>query len=94
MLLIIEIALVVASWRRGWRWWALAPHAVGISVAALTGAMVAMLGLNISDQEFALLLLPLEGTLLVALILMATTRPHGPQAPPNPPMATPDFKLP
>ncbi|HOW80679.1 MAG TPA: hypothetical protein PK406_14635 [Verrucomicrobiota bacterium] len=94
MLLIIEIALMVVSWRRGWRWWALAPLTIALGIAASMGLMAGTSGLSISENEFALLLLPLDGVVCVTLILMATTKPRGPQGPPQPPMAAPDFKLP
>jgi len=33
MLLVVEIILAVAAWRRGWKAWALAPFAVGLFLA-------------------------------------------------------------
>ena len=36
MLLILEIALAIAAWKRGWKGWALLPFGIGLAVVILT----------------------------------------------------------
>ena len=41
MLLILEVALTISAWKRGWHGWALLPLGIGIIIAIWAGATLA-----------------------------------------------------
>ena len=78
MLLIIEIALVVAAWKKGWRWRAFWPFAVACIIIVV---MVAATGGN--EASFSNLFpyfVALDVGIILALIPMAERGPRRPLA--------------
>jgi len=69
MLLIIEIALVVAAWKRGWKGLALVPIVAGFALAFMLGGAVGASG-GSEDAAFALGLLVDVG-IIATLAIMA-----------------------
>jgi len=49
MLLVLEIALTIAAWRRGWKAWALLPLAVGAGVAFTGGVLIGAVGGSVEE---------------------------------------------
>lgn len=68
MLLILEIILTVAAWRRGWKAWALLPFAVYLFLAFMFGAVIGASGGSM-DTALAVGFL-LDLTAIVTLIVM------------------------
>ena len=57
MLLVIQISLMIAVWRKGWKAWALVPLGAGFLISVLLSGVVASLGGNpTSLWPFSLLL--------------------------------------
>jgi hydrogenase/urease accessory protein HupE len=50
MLLILEIGLVIAAWKRGWKGWALMPIVIGFCAGFITGLVVGDTGG--SEEDF------------------------------------------
>ena len=75
MLLILEIALTVAAWRKGWRFRALVPLASAWVISFLMGASVGLAGGTI--DKLAPLLILLELTCTGVLIALASRSPRG-----------------
>ena len=73
MVMLIEIALTISAWRKGWKGWALLPIAIGMSVSFLMGAAAGASGGTIED------ILPLcvliELGMIVSLIVMSVKTP-------------------
>ena len=44
MLLILEIILTIAAWKRGWKGWALLPAAAGLWAAFFAGVVIGLAG--------------------------------------------------
>lgn len=82
MLLILEIWLTVAAWRKGWRGWALLPLGIGGGIAILIGAAVGASGGSIDQATPALLLFDLAciGT-LIGMVARAPRRAQLPDLP-------------
>lgn len=73
MLLILEIILTVAAWRRGWKAWALTPIAIGLSLAFVFGAAIGASG-GLMDAVVAVgLLLDLA---IIATLVAMVARPR------------------
>ena len=72
MLIIVEIILTIAAWRKGWRWLALLPLSGVLGIAFLIGFLAGAVG---SEQDLIIpcLLLDLSG--LIALIVMTAQKP-------------------
>ena len=78
-MLIIEIALSVAAWRKGWKAWALLPLGVVIGIEALIWVAVGASGGSIEQAAPMLIGLDLVG--MGVLIGLATREPHGAMLP-------------
>ena len=78
-MLIIEIALTIAAWRKGWKAWALLPLGTVIGIAALIGVAVGASGGSIEQATPVLIGLDLIG--MGVLIGLATREPHGAMLP-------------
>jgi len=72
MLIIVEIALTVMAWRRGWKAWALLPMFLGVSLSFAFGLALAASGVNNMSAilPFAVLF---DIAIIVALSCMART---------------------
>lgn len=81
MLFIVEIGLVVAAWRKGWRGLALMPLGITLGLAFLIGGAVGASGGSIEDAIPVLLLV--DFACIGVLIGMVVRAPKGVQ-----PMAT------
>lgn len=73
MLLIIEIMLTVAAWKKGWRGWALLPVAICFATAFLLGAAAGANGT--SPDDFVGIGLVLDVLLVVVLGVMIAKAP-------------------
>ncbi len=83
MLLIIEIALVVAAWKKGWKALALIPVAIPLCMGMAIGAATGPSGMS---EGTLLAALPLDVLCIVVLAVMAkrgrqTLPTTGPSAP-------------
>jgi hypothetical protein len=94
MMIIIELILTVISWHRGWRWWALLPLIIAFGIRVSMVLMVGMFAINISEDEFILLTLPLDGVVCIVLTILAVRKPRAVHSTPQLPAAAPEFKLP
>ena len=76
MLLILEVILTVVVWRRGWRWKALLPSAVGFLVAFWMGVACAASGLSQVEMHrmFVFSGFFIDLTVIGTLIWMANKR--------------------
>jgi hypothetical protein len=74
MLLIIEIILTVAAWRKGWKAWALLPVGIAMTVGFITGIAISVDGGSIDDVVGFLLVSEL--IVLGSLIVMAVRAPR------------------
>ena len=72
--LVIEIALTIAAWRRGWRWYALIPLVVAGSIGFSAGFVVGAFGGTVMSLLPYLILLDLA--CIVVLIVMVA-KPFG-----------------
>lgn len=77
MLLIVEIMLTVAAWKKGWRGWALLPVAVCFATAFLLGAAAGANGA--SPDDFVGVGLVLDILLVIALGVMIARAPAAKQ---------------
>lgn len=73
MLLILQIILTVAAWRKGWRWRALIPGALGLAFGFFIGLGIGSSGGSIEDANALFLLMDLAVT--VALVVLAIRTP-------------------
>jgi len=67
-LLILEIALTVVAWLRGWWWWALLPLGMGLATGFLVGLVVTMIGGSEALIDTVALLI--DVAVIVMLVLM------------------------
>ena len=68
MLMLIEVGLTIAAWKKGWRWFALIPLGVAVTIAFLTGFAIGMLG---GETQVAMpFFMLLDICCIVALIAM------------------------
>ena len=74
MLLIVEILLTVAVWRKGWKGWALLPVGIAWGIAFLIGMAVGAAGGIVDDLIGPCLLL--DVMVIVALIVMRVHAPN------------------
>jgi hypothetical protein len=74
MLLIIEVMLTVAVWRKGWKGWGLLP----IGIVMLTGFAAGLAGMDTGD--FLVPGLFLEGLAIAALCIMLKRAPKNAKA--------------
>jgi hypothetical protein len=75
MLLIIEIALFISAWRKGWRWRALIP------VAAMVGAAMVVLAPSIANGATLESVLPTSVIFDIGLIVwLAILRSRAPKS--------------
>lgn len=75
LLLIVEIWLTVAAWRKGWRAWSLLPLGFTLLVAAVIGAAVEVSGGSIERVDIPVSLL-LHVVCLGVLIGLAKRAPR------------------
>lgn len=69
MLLILEIALTIAAWKRGWKGWAIVPLAVAVSLGYVIGMVIVAQGGSMEDIiPFTLVG---DGVCIVSLIALA-----------------------
>lgn len=73
MLLIIEVALTIAAWKKGWRGWALLPGGVTLLMGFLLGAMMGAAGVPPENMIGPAVLL--DGVFILSLIAMAVWAP-------------------
>ena len=71
MLMIAEIMLTVAAWKKGWKGYALLPGAIGFAVAFLIGATMGP-----ALKQFAPALLLIDLGIIGTLIFMTRKAPH------------------
>ena len=74
MLLIIEIALTVAAWRKGWRARALLPLGIGMLLAAFVALVAASAGVSPEVITGSLILFDLAA--VAVLIFMSAKAPR------------------
>lgn len=88
LVLMLEIGLTIAAWKRGWKGWALLPLAIGGASAFLTGVVMGAAG--VSDAAAFGLGLVFDIVIVGALIGMVAKRRHiaGLQSVPNQPQPT------
>lgn len=55
MILLIEIALTVWAWRRGWKGWALLPVGIALGMGLMIGFACGAAGSNPGDLSFLIL---------------------------------------
>jgi hypothetical protein len=73
MLLILEILLTIAAWRKGWKSRALLPMGFVLFIAFVIGLSIGVSGTNVESTYGVLVLLDLLG--VVSLIVMASVAP-------------------
>jgi len=73
MLLIAEIILTVFAWRKGWRWWALAPMAITLLIGFFMGVGIGASGGDIDSVRGISIVFDILAT--IALIVMVTKGP-------------------
>jgi hypothetical protein len=73
MLLIIEIWLTVAAWKKGWKAKALIPGAVLLAVALMIGLSAGASGADTTGMS--LMCLPLDVLYIIVLAIMARKAP-------------------
>ena len=56
LLLLVEIALTIEAWRRGWKGWALLPLGVGFGAGFLIGFIMGAAGVVSEDSLFGICL--------------------------------------
>ncbi|MEW6376450.1 MAG: hypothetical protein AB1502_11770 [Thermodesulfobacteriota bacterium] len=72
MLLIFEIILSIAAWRKGWRGWALIPSGSVLVIAFIVGAVAGATGYSQTQvRDLTVALLPLDLLCVGVLIWMA-----------------------
>ena len=74
MLLILEIILTVAAWRRGWKGWALVPLGVAVLLGMVIGGAIGADGGDISEAAGALLFLDIVCCLIPLIVMVARPR--------------------
>lgn len=74
MLLIIEIALTIAAWKKGWKGWALLPGAVAFLMGFMVGAVMGAANIPMENMAVPFLLLEVV-CVLVPLIVLAVRAP-------------------
>jgi uncharacterized membrane protein YfcA len=67
MLMILEIALTVSAWKRGWRGRALLPLAIGLFIAFFAGVLMGASGAG--DESLGFLII-VDIAVVVSLIVM------------------------
>ena len=85
MLLIIEIALTVSAWRKGWRARALLPLGIGMLLAAFVAMVAASAGVSPEAITGSLILFDLAAVLV--LIFMSAKAPRSADVKEAPPAA-------
>lgn len=73
MLLIVEILLTVAVWRKGWKGWALLPVGIECVLAFFIGMAVGAAG--VKQEGFMGVALLLDVMTIVALVIMRVRAP-------------------
>ena len=73
MLLIAEILLTIAVWRKGWRGWALLPMAIVLGLAFIIGSVAGAGGA--SEETLLAVGLILDFAGIAALIMMTARAP-------------------
>ncbi len=73
LLLIIEILLTIAVWRKGWKGWALLPVSISLALGFVLGLCIGASGGR--PEEWIGLGLLLDGISIMALIIMMTRNP-------------------
>jgi zinc transporter ZupT len=69
MVMIIEIVLTIIAWRKGWKWWALVPLGLAVSIAFSVGFVIGLLGGSAGPVMPFFMLLDI-GCLLALIILI------------------------
>jgi len=67
MLLVIEIALTIWAFNKGWKWWALLPVGIGVGLGFLIGLMIGASGGSASDANWIVIF---DIGVVIALIWM------------------------
>jgi len=83
MITVLEIILTISAWKRGWRWRALLPLAVGCAAAFLVGAAVGAGGGSVEDALPIAVLLELG--VVGSLITLVARAPRPVRAPASSP---------
>jgi predicted MFS family arabinose efflux permease len=73
LLLIIEILLTIAVWRKGWKGWALLPAGISLALGFVLGFSIGASGGR--PEEWIGLGLIIDGISIMALIIMVTRNP-------------------
>lgn len=81
LLLLLEIGLTIAAWKRGWKGWALLPLAIGMSAGFLFGLVVGATGG--SEAELFGVGVVLDVVCVITLIIMTV---KGRRVAENPPV--------
>jgi hypothetical protein len=74
MLLIIEILLTIAVWRKGWKGWALLPCGIMMLMAGVAGIVAALSGVD--PESLTVPSLILDGLYIVSLCIMLKRAPR------------------
>lgn len=69
-MILLELILVIVTWRRGWRWWSLLPWACAYVLAFSIGFAMGAAGVR-GQEAYLVLGGVLEIFLIIALIVMA-----------------------
>lgn len=84
--MIIEIVLTVVAWNKGWKWWALVPLGLAVSIAFSVGFVVGLFGGSAGPVMPFFMLLDI-GCLLALIILIVLPPEREKEAmPEEPPM--------
>jgi uncharacterized membrane protein YfcA len=83
MITVLEIILTISAWKRGWRWRALLPLAIGCVAGFLVGAAVGAGGGSVDDVLPIAVLMELA--VVGSLIAMVARAPQSVRAPASSP---------
>ena len=72
MLLIIEIALSIWAWNRGWKWLALLPLGIGVGLGFLIGMAIGASGGDAEDATWIILFD--IGVVIASIIMIANPK--------------------
>lgn len=82
MLLVAEIILTIFAWRKGWKWFALIPLGVALSLGFLLGMAIGGGGGTIDDVRG--LTIVLDIIVVIILIVMNVKSPKSNESPEQP----------
>lgn len=87
-MLILEIILMIAAWRRGWRWRALVPMGVGMGLGFVIGGVIGASGGDVEDSKGLFILMDI--VLIFILLFMSAWGPSAEKAEPGVDAASPE----